>query len=280
MTLLAGIIGYPLGHSVSPAFQQAALDHHGMDARYEAWVTPPEELAGRLHSLRGPDMLGASVTVPHKEAVIRYLDRLTPEARRTGAVNTIVHTDGGLEGHNTDMPGFLRALREDGGLEPSGRRALLLGAGGAARAVAFALVGQGIAGLSIANRTVERAQSLVSDLDTSIATAMTLDAAALSAPDGWDLVVNCTTLGMLHSAGESETPIPANVIPPDALVCDLVYNPQETPLLRAAAQAGARTLGGLPMLVYQGAEAFRLWTGREPPIDVMFDAARRALAGM
>ena len=280
MTSLVGIIGYPLGHSVSPVFQQAALDHHRMDARYEAWETPPEELEGRLRSLRSPDMLGANVTLPHKEAVIPYLDLLTPEARRTGAVNTIVHTGDGLEGHNTDIPGFLRALREDGEFEPSGKRVLLLGAGGAARAVAYALVGQGIAGLSIANRTVERAQSLVSDLDTPIATALALDAAALSTLDGWDLVVNCTTLGMHHSAAENETPIPASLIPPDTLACDLVYNPQETPLLRAAAQAGARTLGGLPMLVYQGAEAFRLWTAREPPIDVMFDAARRALANI
>ncbi|MCH7706601.1 MAG: shikimate dehydrogenase, partial [Chloroflexi bacterium] len=143
-----------------------------------------------------------------------------------------------------------------------------------------ALVGQGIAGLHVANRTMKRAQSLVSDLDTPIATALALDEGALSALDGWDLIVNCTTLGMRHSAGESETPIPASLIPPDALVCDLVYNPQETPLLRAAAQAGARTLGGLPMLVYQGAEAFRLWTDREPPIEVMFDAARQALADM
>ncbi len=278
MTAIAGIIGYPLGHSVSPAFQHAALDHHRLDARYEAWETPPEELEGRLRSLRGSDVLGASVTVPHKEAVIPYLDRLTPEARRTGAVNTIVHTADGLEGHNTDIPGFLRALREDGRFEPSGKRVLLLGAGGAARAVAHALVGQGIAALSIANRTLDRAQSLVTDLNTPIAAALALDAATLSAQDGWDLVVNCTTLGMRHSAGESDTPIPGSLIPRDALVCDLVYNPQETPLLRAAAQAGARTLGGLPMLVYQGAEAFRLWTDREPPIEVMFDAARRALA--
>ncbi len=277
MTSVAGIIGYPLGHSVSPAFQQAALDHHRMDARYEAWETSSEELEQRLRSLRGPDMLGANVTVPHKEAVIPYLDRLTPEARRTGAVNTIVHTNDGLEGHNTDIPGFLRALRENSEFEPSGKRVLLLGAGGAARAVAYALVEQGIAGLSIANRTVSRAQSLVSDLDTSTAVVLALDTATL---DGWDLIVNCTTLGMLHSTGENETPIPASFIPRDALVCDLVYNPQETPLLRAAAQVGARTLGGLPMLVYQGAEAFRLWTDREPPIEVMFDAARRALAGM
>ena len=280
MTSLAGIIGYPLAHSVSPALQQAALDHHGIDARYEAWETPPEELEGRLNSLRGSDMLGASVTVPHKEAVIPYLDRLTPEAQRTGAVNTIVHRHGVLEGHNTDVPGFLRALREDGRFEPLGRRVLVLGAGGAARAVAFALVGQGVGELSIANRTLDRARSLVSDLNTTVAVALALDASSLSNPDGWELVVNCTTLGMRHGAGEGETPIPASLIPADALVCDLVYNPQETPLLRAAAQAGARTLGGLPMLVYQGAEAFRLWTDREPPIEVMFDAARRALAEM
>ena len=278
MTLAAGIIGYPLGHSISPAFQQAAIDFYGMDARYVVWETPTEDLPQRIQALRAPDTLGANVTVPHKEAVRPYLDRLVDAAQRTGAVNTIVSRDGALEGHNTDVTGFQRALKEDGGFDPAGKRALLLGAGGAARAVAYALVEAGVTSIAIANRTVERAQRLVDALGSdAILEAVSLERAALASQDGWDLIVNCTSLGMLHGLSEGQSPLHSDVIPSHALVYDLVYNPQETPLLRQAREAGARTLGGLPMLVYQGAESFQLWTGKEAPLKVMFDAALRAL---
>ena len=278
MTLAVGIIGYPLGHSISPAFQQAAFDFYGMDARYMVWETPPDGLAQRMQALRIPDTLGANVTVPHKEAVRPYLDRLANAAQRTGAVNTIVSRDGALEGHNTDVTGFLRALKEDGGFDPAGKRVLLLGAGGAARAVAYALVDAGMASIAIANRTVERAQRLVDGLgNDAISEAVSLERAALASQDGWDLIVNCTSLGMLHGSGEGQSPLPVNIIPSNTLVYDLVYNPQETPLLQEARKAGARALGGLPMLVYQGAEAFQLWTGKEAPLKVMFGAARQAL---
>ncbi|MCZ6789806.1 MAG: shikimate dehydrogenase [Chloroflexi bacterium] len=273
-----GIIGYPLGHSVSPAFQQAAFDHHGLDVRFEVWETPPDALGGVVTGLRSPDALGASVTVPHKAAVIPLLDRLSEPAQRVGAVNLIVNRDGLLEGHNTDTAGFLRALREDGEFDPTGKRALLLGAGGAARAVAHVLLEQGVAALTIANRTPERARQLAADLgDGAPVSAVSLEPSDLAVGGGWHLIVNCTTLGLRHSVGEKQSPIPSASIPPGALVCDLVYNPPETPLLREAKRAGARTLGGLPMLIYQGAEAFQLWTGKEAPLTVMFQAARRAL---
>ena len=278
MTNTVGIIGYPLGHSISPAFQQAAFDFYGMDARYVAWETPPEDLARRIASLQATDILGAGVTVPHKEAVLPYMGRLGEAAQRTGAVNTIINRDGILEGHNTDGAGFLKGLKDDGDFDPTGKRALLLGAGGAARAVAYALVGAGVASLAIANRTAERAHRLVELVGagtTSEVVALAND--ALRGQEGWDLIVNCTTLGMRHGTAEDKSPLPADLIPSRALVYDLVYNPQETPLLRDARKAGARTLGGLPMLVYQGAEAFQLWTGREAPLDVMFEAARKAL---
>jgi len=283
MTKTAGIIGYPLGHSASPAFQQAAFDHYGMDARYVVWETPPEGLAQQMQALRSADILGANVTVPHKEAVPPYLDRLGEGAQKIGAVNTVVNRDGLLEGHNTDVTGFLRALRENGGFDPEGKRALLLGAGGAARAAARALVDAGISSLTVANRTVEleMAQRLVADLGGGAALeAIPLERAALTPRNGWDLIVNCTTLGMRHGPGEDKLPLPGDLIPSHAMVYDVVYNPEETPLLREAAKAGARTLGGLPMLVYQGAESFHLWTGCEAPIKVMFEAARRALEAM
>jgi len=280
VTKQLGIIGYPLGHSLSPVFQQAALDYCRVDARYLVWATPPDQVAQRIRSLRAPDVLGANVTVPHKETVIPYLDSLSPLAQRIGAVNTIVNRDGVLEGHNTDVAGFMRALREDAGFDPMGRRALLLGAGGAAKAAAFGLADAGVASLTIANRTVDRAEELAKSAgDGAVVKALPLAADALRHDGPWDIVVNTTTLGMAHSAGEHDSPLPAALIPRDALVYDIVYNPAVTPLLHAAQQAGARTLGGLPMLIYQGAEAFRLWTGLEAPVQVMLEAARKALHG-
>lgn len=281
MTKQLGIIGYPLGHSISPAFQQAALDYCHVDARYLVWATPPEEVPQRVRSLRAPDVLGANVTVPHKEAVMPYLDTLSEQARDIGAVNTIVNRAGKLEGHNTDVAGFMRALREDAGFVPKGKRVLLLGAGGAAKAAAFGLAGAGVASLTIANRTVERARELASALKgTVFVKAVSLSLEALTADGSWDLIVNTTTLGMVHSLGEHESPLPASLIPRNALVYDIVYNPEVTPLLAAAQQAGARTLGGLPMLIYQGAEAFRLWTGLDAPVQVMREAGQKALRGV
>ena len=276
MTSTVGIVGYPLRHSVSPAFQQAAFDHLGIDARYLAWETPPNALAERMESLRGPSLLGANVTVPHKQAVVSFLDEVSQAAQDTGAVNTIVNEEGRLTGHNTDATGFLRALQVDAGFQAQGKRVLVLGAGGSARAVVYCLLKQGAGRVTIANRTVERAHRLIQTLG-SPRNAEAAPLGMTESSNGWDLIVNCTTLGMRHAPGEKETPLPSDAIPANSLVYDLVYNPEETPLLQAAAKAGARTLGGLPMLIYQGAEAFRLWTGREAPVEVMFQAARRAL---
>ena len=277
MTSTVGIVGYPLHHSVSPAFQQAALDHLRIDARYIAWETPPDALAERMESLRGPGLLGANVTVPHKQAVVSFLDEVSQAAQDTGAVNTIVNEDGRLTGHNTDVTGFLRALQADAGFQAQGKRVLVLGAGGSARAVVYGLLKQGAGRVSIANRTLERAHRLIQALG-SPRNAEAAPLGMTETSNGWDLIVNCTTLGMRHAPGEKETPLPSHAIPANSLVYDLVYNPEETPLLQAAAKAGARTLGGLPMLIYQGVEAFRLWTGREAPVEVMFQAARRALS--
>ena len=276
MSKTVGIIGHPLGHSISPVFQQAALDHLGIDARYVAWDTPLEELPQRVEALRVADVMGANVTVPHKETVIPYLDGLSEEAQTIGAVNTVVNRDGVLEGHNTDVAGFLRGLRENGGFEPRGRRALVVGAGGAARAVTYALIREGTDSLTITNRSVDRAWELVQRLGSGPnVKAVPLEPAS-DLYGEWDLIVNCTSVGMRGGPEEGRSPLPSGVIAPDALVYDLVYNPALTPLLRSASEAGARTLGGLPMLVYQGAESFRLWTGLDAPFEVMLEAAREA----
>lgn len=277
-----GVLGYPLLHSISPAFQQAALDHLGLDVRYEAWETPPDRLAQRLDRLREAGCLGANVTIPHKEAVVPYLNELDGVARRVGAVNTIVRRGGRLHGHNTDVEGFLRALREDAGFEPAGCCALLVGAGGAARAVVVALVEAGAATVTIINRTFPRALRLVDELQptaggTRLVALPNTDASWADSGAGCGLLVNCTSVGLAGTPEERESPVPIDAIPAGALVFDLLYRPQETTLMAAARRRGAPVLGGLPMLVYQGAASFRMWTGREPPVDIMLDAAGRAL---
>ena len=287
MTSFVGLIGHGLKHSISPLFQQAAFDHLGLDIRYEAWETEPLELENVLQRVRGPSILGANVTVPHKEAVVPLMDGFDDLAREIGAVNTIVNRGGRLEGYNTDAGGFLRALGREGGFDPVGKGVVLLGAGGVARAASFALARAGVKSLVITDIIKEKAHELVSDLERSLAGTQgpAPEIRALLPDDpqfgeglsGCDLLVNCTPVGMKHSASEGESPLEARLIPKRALVYDVVYNPIETPLLADAKRAGARTLGGLAMLVYQGAAAFELWTGKKAPVDIMMEVATKAL---
>ena len=261
------------------------MDHLGIDATYQAWEVAPADVGAFVAGLREPGSLGINVTLPHKEAVIPFLDEVDDWATAAGAVNTIVNRANPngqtrLTGHNTDGTGFLRALREECGFNPQGRRILVLGAGGAARGVVLALSRESAAGLTIANRTVSRAQvlaQLASDngIESSAIslTGPELDAAAESA----DLIVNCTTMGMTHGPDETGSPLHKGQISSKALINDLVYNPKETPLLREAGQAGAQTLGGIHMLVYQGASSFEMWTGQPAPVPVMLEAALRAM---
>lgn len=270
----AGIIGFPVAHSLSPVFQQAAFEHSGLDVRYEPWATPPSALEARVRSLRWPECLGANVTIPHKEAVIPFLDELGGQSARLGAVNTIVNRGGRLFGFNTDGPGFLAALRNEAAFDPAGARVLLLGAGGAARGIAFALAEARPATIAIWNRSPHRALRLAREVGAAGA-----DATAVPLPDpgGFDLVVNCTSIGMHGGGAERASPCRFEGAIPGALAADIVYRPAETPFLAAAHAAGLRVLGGLPMLIFQGALAFELWTGVPAPTDVMFEAARQAL---
>jgi len=281
MTKFVGLIGHKLSHSISPQFQQAAFDYLSIDMRYEVWETAKDDLSKMVEGMRDASKLGANVTVPHKEAVLPLLDDVDNDARRIGAVNTIVNRGGKLTGYNTDASGFMRALRDDGAFSPRSKRVVLLGAGGAARAVGFALVDAGVRSLIILNRSVERGWALAWDLkvsDTEVVALSWKDGNTLTALGECDLLVNCTSVGMKDSSGEGKSPLGIGLIPKRALVYDVVYNPLETPLLAAAKKAGARTLGGLPMLVYQGAASFELWTGKSAPIDIMMRVAKRALA--
>ena len=280
MTKRLGIIGYPIGHSISPIFQQAALDALGIDATYEKWEVTPEGVGDFVNGLRAPDSWGINITLPHKQAVIPLLDEVDEWATAAGAVNTIVNHDGRLTGHNTDGPGFLRALLVETGYDPKGTRALILGAGGAARGILLALARGGVDSLVIANRTMERAETLaklavengVKSEAIPIAGNVLIKSAASA-----DLIVNCTSVGMSHGPDEQGTPLTAAQIPASAIVNDVVYTPLETPLLREAAAAGATALGGLHMLVYQGVLSFQMWTGQEAPADVMLAAATKEM---
>ena len=271
-----GLIGYPVGHSRSPAMQQAAFDALGIAARYELWETPPEALAGRIASLRAPNVLGANVTIPYKTAVVPLLDDLAPSAERAGnAVNTIMRDDDGrLIGHNTDVTGVLRTLDAHG--TGGGRQSLLaLGAGGAARAVWAAARERDMA-LRVAARHPEAARAALMAAGLASAEVIALDARAglAEALAASGVVINATSVGMGDALA---SPLPDDLLaslPAGALVFDMVSAPPETALLRAARALGLRTASGLEMLLEQGAAAFQLWTGQYPPIAAM----RAALA--
>jgi shikimate dehydrogenase len=277
-----GVIGHPLKHSLSAVFQQAALDHLGLDVRYETWPTPPDRLAETVEGLRAVDRLGANVTIPHKEAVMPLLDEVDDLARRVGAVNTIANRAGRLHGHNTDVDGFLRALQEDASFDAAGCRAILAGAGGAARAVVVGLIQGGAASVTIIGRTFPRAARLVEDLrpvagKTELHALPDAYTSWLASATGAGLLVNCTPVGMAGTPQEEETAVPEEAIHSGALIYDLVYRPRETKLMTLARNRGARLLGGLPMLIYQGAASFKVWMDREAPVDIMLEAARKAL---
>jgi shikimate dehydrogenase len=275
-----GLIGYPLGHSISPAFQKPAFAAHGMEVDYELWEVEASGLPDLLKDLAAsPAKLGANVTVPHKEAVIPLLDEVDEMASKIGAVNTIVKTSGGLKGYNTDAPGFLRSLQDEGGFAPQGKTAVIIGAGGVSRAVSFMLVQAGVESLHVFDIDQAKAKGLVDELGFS--RAMTLksdqDPEYEQAIRWADLLINCTPLGMLHSPLQDVSPVPQELIRFGSMVVDVVYNPPITPFMKLAKQAGAKTLGGLPMLVYQGAASFELWTGRDAPTGLMMQKALGAL---
>lgn len=269
VTQRVGLIGYPVEHSLSPAMQQAAFDALGIDARYELWPTPEEEVAERIDGLRRPDCLGANVTLPHKGVAFDLVDEMTERARMARAVNTIVNRGGRLFGDNTDIPGFLAPLHQRG-IDLTQTRAVVLGAGGAARGVVIALLSAGCRQISVGNRTPDRAQAMVAMLHPPVPIwSGPLDALA-EWLEGATLLVNATAVGWHGDA----LPIPAamlELLPKDALVYDLTY--RDTPLLLEARRLGLDTQDGLEMLVQQGVEAFRLWTGKEPPVDLMRAAA-------
>jgi len=278
MTKRVVLIGHPVAHSLSGAMQQAAFDALGIDARYELWDRPPLALAEAITEVRGDDFLGANVTIPHKERVVPLIDRLTEEAHAIGAVNTLTREGRRIVGHNTDVPGFKVALDHLVGRQKMPRAAVVLGAGGGARAVVYGLIRESFQRIVVFNRHLHRAEGMVRHFGRQAAhmelRAMPWHDSIIEAELAKaKLLVNATSIGL----DPAESPLPAEVIPPDLLVLDLIYN--RTRLLRDAAAAGATVADGELMLLHQGAAAFSLWTGQPAPLDVMASALAAARAG-
>lgn len=257
----AGVIGDPVEHSLSPIMHNVAMQQTGFNGIYESWPTPLVDLPQRIAGLRGPDMLGANITVPHKQAVMEHVDRVTGTARRIGAVNTVVHTNGALVGDNTDAYGFRTSIEEAYGATDTGT-AVVLGAGGASRAVIVALQEMGIEQVVISNRTRERGTSLANQFGARF---VPWSQVASGCFPECALLVNATSLGWRDEMPVSSEAM--SLLPAYAIVVDLTY--RNTAFLRAGSSAGLRVLDGLAMLVHQGARAFELWTGLRAPVEAM-----------
>ncbi len=277
-TKLFGIFGYPVEHTFSPGMHNAAFKKIGMDACYVPFAVSPERLADAVRSVLPLGLCGLNVTIPHKEKIIPFLDWLSEEARLIGAVNTVEVRDGKLIGHNTDGRGFLRSLKEHAKFDPRGARFLFIGSGGAARAVAFSLALAGAGRITFVDIDTQKAANLARDIrEKSGVETQTIspDAVAAHAAEA-DCLINATPLG-LHKG--DPLPIARGHIGRQHLVCDLVYNPPETRLLRAAKVRKAKRLPGMGMLLYQGVIAFEIWTGKKAPVAVMRSALAKQIAG-
>lgn len=280
-TRVAAIFGHPITHTLSPLIQNAAFRASGLDIVYVPFHVAPEMLGAAVESVRALELLGVNVTIPHKERVIDHLDEVDPTARAIGAVNTVVNRDRVLTGYNTDGEGYLASLAEETGFDPAGKRVVVIGAGGAARAIFHTLLGRGAASVLLANRTVKRAADLAEDFRSA---ASGTDVAISSLDPGdlaerakeADLVVNTTSLGM---EGQPPLDFPVDELPDGAVVSDIVYKPLATGLLSAAKARGLAVHGGLGMLIHQGALGFSLWTGHDAPVEAMKRAAAEALYG-
>jgi len=275
-TKLYGIFGYPVEHTFSPGMHNAALKKLGMDACYVPFAVKPESLKDALKAVLPLGLCGLNITVPHKEQVISFLDELSEEARLINAVNTIEVRGGGLIGHNTDGRGFLMSLKVDARFNPKGKKFLIIGSGGAARAVGFSLALAGAGRIVFHDVDSGKADALVSDIRQKVGTeseSIAKGAFASYALDA-DCLINATPLGLKKT---DILPIRKEHILEKHLVYDLVYNPPETALLKAAKARGARRFSGLGMLLYQGVAAFEIWTGKKAPVQIMKRALLRQM---
>ena len=278
-TKTLGIFGYPISHTLSPAMHNAVIKALGLDMVYLPFEVKPPNLKEAINGIKSLGIIGVNITIPHKESVIRFLDDISEEARLVGAVNTIVYKDRKLVGYNTDGSGYMASLKEELGFNPKSKRIIIIGAGGAARGILAALATQKPKSITVANRTLSRAVSLIKAFkgkfrDTRFE-AIDLDNNMLKMSfNSVDLLINTTSVGMKQSKALK---IPLETLPKIAIVSDIIYNPLETLLLKKAKKLGLTTHGGLGMLVHQGARSFKLWTGMDAPMNVMRKAALKAL---
>jgi shikimate dehydrogenase len=283
----AAILGHDIKYTLSPAIYSAAFPALGYDVHYDVWDVPAADLATIVWRARQADILGFNVTKPHKEAVMALLDEVEPAAKAIGAVNTIMRQeDGRLVAHNTDRYGFMRSLRE-AGCEPQGMSVVMLGTGGAARAVGSGLAEAGVREITLVGRSRGRLGSTAAGIGRAGDGKVGLRALPWDDADevrkaclDTDLIVNCTPIGTSGSDLADALPVGADALHPGVWVYDLVYDPEVTPLLRQTWEAGGKPIGGLEMLIYQAEGAIRLWTGKDVPpeiVDIMRTACRYAL---
>ena len=283
LTKVCGIFGKPLQHTFSPGMHNAAFAAVGLNNIYVPFEVEENGLPAAVKAIRALGLPGVNITIPYKEAIISHLDEVSVEAGLIGAVNPVVNRQGCLYGENTDGRGFLKALSEELGFNPAGKTACVLGAGGAARAVAVQLALAGVKRITLANRSMSRAVELARFIMEKTGTPVQVgDWPSDDSPqhgsllENIDLVVQATPIGM-HPQASATVPLSFEQLKPGAVVCDLIYNPGQTRFLEKAAQAGAITMNGLGMLLYQGVLAFELWTGRKAPVQVMREALRQSL---
>jgi len=267
-TRITGIFGYPVEHTLSPAMHNAAFEALGLDCCYIPFTVHPDLLSAAVEAVRALNLRGVNITVPHKEKVMPMLDTVDDEASFIGAVNTIVHSDGKLRGYNTDGRGFMKSL-VDSGVNVNDSAVLIIGAGGAARAIGYYLA-QKAKALYIYGRTPERAERLALDLKKVSENVSTF--ADISSVDRFNVIINATPLGLRD---DDPLPLDTGLLHRGLMVCDLIY--RDTPFLREASKRGCVTLNGLGMLLWQGVFAFELWTGRKPDIEIMRKALMNSI---
>ena len=270
---LVGVFGHPVAENPTVVMLEAAFRELGLNWRYLTIEVYPEDLEDAFKGLRAFNMQGINLTIPHKVEVLKYLDEVAEDARLMGAVNTVRRVGDKLIGENTDGKGFLRSLREDAKVDPSGKRVVVLGAGGAARAITVELALAGAAQITVVNRTAERGQELVKLLNDKTPTTadLVLWASTYALPIGTEVLVNATSIGLFPDV-TAKPDLDYDTIPAGTIVCDVIPNPPHTPFLKEAEARRATALDGLGMLVYQGAIGFTMWTGLDAPVEVMHQA--------
>ena len=275
---VVGVFGQPVAENPTGVMQEAGFRAAGLNWRYLNFEVPPAKLGQAIEAMDALGFRGINLTIPHKVAVIDHLDELSPEARAIGAVNTVCIVGGKKVGENTDGKGFLRGVRSDAGLDPAGKRVVLLGAGGAARAIGTELVLAGVKDLLVVNRSIERGETTVRDMRAATAGPVRFQPwrGTFAVPASCDLFVNATSIGLFPNIDDVPD-VDLSTLSADTLVADAVFNPPETGLLAAARRRGLPTLDGLSMLVYQGVIAFDMWTGQAPDEIAMKSALRAAL---